>query len=197
MTGSEAIKIVGTQFVEDFDIESESLKTAYKTSYQVFIDGLDNSKKSKGLLIIGGIGCGKSIMMRVYQKLFKDSTRGFKWVNAGSLKDMMDELSVSEIKEMYGYDCKMDLYIDDIGVGFNMTNKFGNKINIISEIIMDRYELFISEGYKTHFSTNLFPHIDNNPDNTPTLKIIYGNRVYDRMKEMCQLVIINSQSLRK
>ena len=195
MTGSEAIKLVGKEFVSDFDIESESLREAYRATYQNFIDGLNLDKKTKGLLIIGSIGCGKSIMMKVVQKLFKDSPRAFKWVTGTALRDMMDDLTVSEIKERYGYDCKMDLYIDDIGVNEAVTRKYGNGINIISEILMERYELFITEGFKTHLSTNLVPKKGN--DDTPNLENVYGLRVYDRIKEMCQLVTIKSKSLRK
>lgn len=197
MTVSGAIEIIGNELYEGFSIKDEPLRNAYKLAYETIVADCNKNGKSKGLLIIGSIGCGKTAMMKVYQKLFLGQLRGFKMTNGGILKDMLDELSVLEIKERYGYACKMDLYIDDIGVNFNTSNKYGNKVNIISEILMERYDLFISEGWKTHLSTNLLPKLEDNPNNTPTIQTVYGSRVYDRIKEMCQLITINSPSLRK
>jgi hypothetical protein len=195
MTGSEAIKIAGGLFVKDFELGSEELRNAYRLCYENFIVGLDG--QNKGLAITGSIGCGKTVMMKVLQKLFKDSPRAFRWVNSGTLRDMLDEGSLSQIKDAYGYDCKIDLYIDDVGHNLPATVKYGNVINVVAEIIMERYDLFINEGYKTHISTNLLPKLTNNPNNQPTLETFLGNRCYDRIKEMNEFVTINSKSLRK
>ena len=197
MRGSEAIQIIGNEFVSGFSIDKEPLFTAYKSVYEVLINSIDKKSKSKGLLIIGSIGVGKSLMMKVYQKLFKDSPRAFKWVSGVVLRDMLDDCSVSDVKEAYGYACKMDLYIDDFGVNQAVVQKYGNSTNIISEVLMERYELFLAEGYKTHLSTNLPARLENNPNNIPTIATVYSERVYDRIKEMCELVVINGQSLRK
>lgn len=91
----------------------------------------------------------------------------------------------------------MDLYIDDIGVSRIKSSKYGNNVNVISEILMDRYELFINEGWKTHISSNIPLSIKNNDKNQPTLEDIYGIRVCDRIKEMCEVIYITSKSLRK
>jgi DNA replication protein DnaC len=197
MRGSEAIKIIGNEFIDGFSIDKEPLLTGYRLVYENLSSGLDVKSKTKGLLIIGSIGVGKSLMMRIYQKLFKDSCRAFKWVSASVLRDMLDETTLSNIKASYGYDCKMDLYIDDVGVSHSDVKRYGNTVNVISEILMERYELFCNEGYKTHISTNLLARLENNPQNIPTMENYLSNRVYDRIKEMCELVVINGQSLRK
>jgi len=193
MTASELITKIGKEFTSDFDISNDPIKTLYKNAYEQIV----KKDKSKGLLIIGSIGAGKSLMMKVYQKLFLGSPRGFKWVNSAILRDMLEEIPLIEIKEMYGYAYKGDLYLDDIGVYQARNLKFGNNINIISEILFERYELFVNEGYRTHISTNIPLNIRDNPNNIPTLKILYGDRVYDRINEMCELLTINSKSLRK
>lgn len=196
---SEIIKSIGVEMNPNFSIESESLKPVYKKSYEVIFSGISKNNQSKGLLIIGSIGCGKTFMMRLYQKVFLGSLRGFKIVNSGILIDMLDEVSISEIKERYGYGCKMDLYIDDIGVKYSVSSKYGNKVNVISEILLERYELFVNEGWKTHLSTNLLPKNDdsNLDESNPTIQSVYGIRVYDRIKEMCALIVFNGKSLRK
>lgn len=196
---SEIIKSIGFGMNPNFSIESELLKSVYKQSYEVIFSGINTNTKSKGLLIIGSIGCGKTFMMRLYQKVFLGSLRGFKITNSITLIDMLDEISISEIKERYGYGCKMDLYIDDIGVKYAVSNKYGNKMNVISEILLERYELFINEGWKTHLSTNLIPKNEDSSldESNPTIQSVYGSRVYDRIKEMCELIVFNGKSLRK
>ena len=193
MTASELILEIGKGFCDDFNISQDPQKKLYKDAYELFI----KKGKSKGLLIIGSMGAGKSLMMRVYQKLFLGSPRGFKWVNSAILRDMLEEISVLEIKNDYGYAYKGDLYIDDIGLFQGKNMKFGNAINVVSEVIFERYELFVNEGFRTHFSSNLPLDIKDNPNNIPTIRALYGDRVYDRINEMCEVLLINSKSLRK
>lgn len=198
MTGSEAIKTLGVKLFKDFDIDSEPRLSIYKRCYENFIEGLDEEKRNKGLLIIGQIGVGKSVMMKIMQKLFKDSVRGFKWLVCSDLVDLLEHYTPSEVKQMYGRELKMDLYIDDIGVGNSIFNKYGNTTNIISDILSERYELFVSEKIKTHVSSNKSTSLDKKlfPD-IITLEDLYGIRIIDRLKEMCETIVWKGDSLRK
>lgn len=198
MTGSQAIKILGNKLVKDFDIDSEPRLSIYKKVYEVFSFGIVIEKKEKGVMLIGSIGVGKSILMKIMQKLFKDSVRGFKWLTCYELIDLMEHYTPSEIKSFYGKELKLDLYIDDIGVGNSIYNKYGNTTNIISEILIERYELFISEGYRTHISSNKPTSLDKlKYPEIITLEDLYGDRVIDRLKEMCEVVAWKGESLRK
>ena len=194
--GKEIIESVGREFTKDFNV-NESLFLAYKSVYENLINGLDKNAKSKGLLIIGSIGVGKTLMMKVYQKMFLGSKRAFKMIKGASLQDLLEVNSIFEIKQAYGYDLKMDLYIDDIGINNPDFKRYGNSTNVIAEILMERYELFIDEGFKTHLSSNLLARLENNPNNIPTIETLYTNRVFDRIKEMCELIVIDGKSLRK
>jgi len=195
LTGQELIKLIGTElYGEKFSIENENVKKAYKKVYDCFIEGLNT--KNKGVLVIGNIGVGKSAMMKVIQRLFKDTDRCFKKVNSTELKDMSEELTSGQIKDVYGYELKQDLYIDDIGL-FSDVKRYGNTVNIISEIILERYNLFVECGFKTHFSSNVVAALTNKESTVPTLEKMYGNRILDRIKEMCYLIDFNGESLRK
>ncbi len=195
MKASEAIIILGKQsYGDDFDLSNESVKSAYKKVYELLLKR-SNNKCKKGLLVVGGIGVGKSAMMKVMQRLFKDTDARFKWVNAYELKDLSELYTTAQIKEMYGYELKCDLYIDDIGVSIDV-KRFGNTVNIIAELLMERYDLFINSGYKTHLSSNLKTSITNDIHNTPTLKTMYGARILDRIKEMCEIITFNGTSKR-
>jgi DNA replication protein DnaC len=74
------------------------------------------------------------------------------------------------------------LFIDDIG-SEPVYSHFGNSANIIGEIIIRRYE----KGSLTHGTSNL---------STDELKQLYGIRVYDRMREMFNDIIIKGESRR-
>lgn len=185
---SEVISEIGVRFYGDkFSISDKNIFESYKKTFEII------SKNNKGCLVIGGIGAGKSAMMQVMQILFRDSDRRFKWVTASELKDMAEEMTTGQIKQIYGYDMKKDLYIDDIGFTLDV-KRFGNTINIISELIMERYELFIATGIKTHLSSNLLIKGD---ENAATIEKLFGSRILDRMKEMCEIVTFNGTSLRK
>ncbi len=180
---------------EDFSLKDAEVLCAYKKVYEYFLKRSKNKCK-KGILVIGGLGVGKSAMMKVMQRVFKDTESRFKWVNAYDLKDLSEVYTTSQIKEMYGYDLKMDLYIDDIGISVDV-KRYGNTVNIITEMLMERYDLFIASGYKTHLSSNLLTSITNDVHNTPTLKSVYGARILDRIKEMTEVVKFKGESQRK
>lgn len=190
---SEILEKIGKEFYgEKFNLDNQDLFFCYKKAFEII---LTRSEKinSKGFMIIGGIGVGKSAMVKIMQNFFKDSDSKFKWVNAYKLKDLSEAFTSLEIKESYGYGFKGDLYIDDIGLTTDV-KRYGNTINIISEIILERYDLFISSKIKTHFSSNLPAH--SKDENVQTLIKTYGSRVVDRMKEMCEIINFNGESKR-
>lgn len=190
----ELITQIGKGFYgEEFNLDNPKLKAIYKKVYGMFVNNLSN--KGKGVFVVGGIGTGKSSMMRIFQNIFKDTDRRFKWVHAYELKDLSEEITVNEIKAYYGYECKTDLYIDDIGFAIDV-KRYGNTVNIISELIIERYDLFVTSGYRTHLSSNIVTAIKDN-STTPTIEKLYGVRVLDRIKEMCELISFNGESLRK
>lgn len=196
MSGSEKIEIIGKELYGDkFSIKDLKISNIYKQVYDKLVFGIYH-EMDKGFLITGSIGVGKSAMMKVIQRLFKDTQRRFKWVSGYELRDLSECMTIREIKALYGSNLKCDLYIDDIGISVEV-NRFGNNVNIISEIIMERYDLFVNSGYRTHLSSNVIATMIKNDKNTPTLENIYGLRVLDRIKEMCDLIIWNGESLRK
>lgn len=197
MTGSEAIEYLGKQMFPDFSIGSS--QNIYKQIYQKFVDGCKYpEKKDKGFIIVGDIGVGKTTCMKIFHRMFKSTERKFRWITSSTLNDMLSEYTLLEIKEFYGKKCLCDLMIDDVGLVAAQKN-YGNVVNVISEIIMERYDLFISHGYRTYFTSNLMDRLapEDNPQNLPTLETVLGNRVVDRMVEMCDLITWQGDSLRK
>ena len=73
---------------------------------------------------------------------------------------------------------------DDLGTE-NSLKYYGNDCNIMAEILLSRYDLFISQKLITHLTTNL---------NSSEIEQMYGSRVRSRMREMFNLVSFSNKS---
>jgi len=58
-------------------------------------------------------------------------------------------------------------------------NDFGNECNVMGEILLSRYDLFVAKKIPTHLTTNL---------SASEIERIYGNRVRSRLREMVNLI---------
>jgi hypothetical protein len=67
---------------------------------------------------------------------------------------------------------------DDLGTENNL-KYFGNECNVIAEILLNRYDLFIAKKLKTHLTTNL---------SATEIETQYGNRVRSRLRSMLNLI---------
>lgn len=199
--GSEAIIDVGRKLFPGFNLDDDERRRHYQEMFYL-LTGNDEVekfglKKGKAALLLGNIGIGKTIMMRVMQVIFKDSERKFKWVNSLQFKDMLEDgMTVSEIKQLYGKNLKQDLYIDDLGLGQVDYKSYGNVTNIISEILFERDELFVMEKFLTHLSSNIPTTVPLEAIDKKSLEKLFGDRMLDRIKQMCNLIEWKGKSLR-
>lgn len=158
---------------------------------------------SKGLLIMGKVGCGKTLIIKALAMLL----RSFIWkfdpnhrvihldtnyfpaylITENFIKSGYDWLSRSiteglvheRTPKVYGE----NLFIDDIG-SENIVSSFGNTTNVIGELILRRYDT-----EKTIYATtNLDPQ---------SLKVFYGERVYSRMTEMLNFIVMEGEDRRR
>ena len=73
---------------------------------------------------------------------------------------------------------------DDLGVE-PLGRHFGKDCNVMGEIILSRYELFLSSKITTHATTNL---------NAEELEERYGKRVRSRMRQMFNLIAFDKNT---
>lgn len=202
ITGSEIIMQIGKKIYPGFNLDDPYRRSIYEQMFYI-LSGNDKvqsfgHKKDRGALLLGDIGVGKTIMMKTMQTAFKDTPRRFMWVNCLAFKDMLDEgMKPVEIKFLYGKSLKCDLYIDDLGLGQVEYRDYGNVTNVVGEILFERDELFISDGYLTHMSSNIPTTVpaESGPAKK-SLERLYGDRVLDRMKQMNNLIVWKGKSLR-
>lgn len=150
---------------------------------------LNQFKLNKGLLIIGGVGCGKTAMMRTFHQIGKkiiqargDNIMYFQIISCNALVREYEGLEQRDKEYFFDRNIKGVKYFDDFGTEEDASN-FG-KVNLMKNILEERY----LRGSKCHLSTNLSPKEINDK---------YGFRVYDRLKEMFNVIVMNGTSFRK
>ncbi|MGZ4079220.1 MAG: ATPase, partial [Bacteroidia bacterium] len=72
---------------------------------------------------------------------------------------------------------------DDLGTE-NTLKYFGNECNVMAEVLLSRYDLFVSRKLITHLTTNL---------SAPEIEEVYGNRTRSRMREMFNLISFQAE----
>lgn len=78
---------------------------------------------------------------------------------------------------------------DDFGIEKNTIKNFGNEVNVMEEILMDRYEMFVENNIKTHITTNL---VDGGE-----IEKRYGERVRSRIRQMFNVIDLTGGDRRK
>jgi len=208
MNGKELIVQIGKMVLppgkrspddEGFNLKSDSMTNIYKNVYLYMVNSKAAMKQKiipeKGLLFCGAVGTGKTVCVRVMQQMaLRVNGLEKREMCIVGVNDFLkvykdnDKETGGETKafEMYGYDKKMEMCIDELGWEAVQKNYYGNDISaIIANWIMDRHRLFVETGIRTHFTTNL--KIDS-PEETIDLERLYGPRITDRLKEMCNVI---------
>jgi DNA replication protein DnaC len=130
---------------------------------------------NKGILLTGPVGCGKTSLISLLP-YFMQPNQKYMVKNTREIASEFHKEGY-EIIQRYGFREK-PICIDDLGVEQNIKH-FGNECNTIGEIMLQRYELQVSQGIITHATTNL---------NADELEDIYGIRVRSRLRTMFNLI---------
>jgi DNA replication protein DnaC len=136
---------------------------------------------NKGILLSGPVGCGKTSLMNLMKYLTPTEHKFF-------IKPCRD-ISFEFIQEGYEVIHKYSkgkpyqsnpkiICFDDLGTENNL-KYFGNECNVMAEILLSRYDIFISKHIQTHTTTNL---------SASEIETLYGNRVRSRMRAMFNLI---------
>ena len=174
-------------FGEKFKIYKKDKKVLLKLcSY--FIKDYGNCKKfgidpNNGLLLSGPVGCGKTSLMKLLHFLVPHQ-RKYVVMPCRNIVFAFNHLGYKTIED---YGESSSFCFDDMGVE-PMGRHYGQDCNVIGEIMLSRYELYLHTKLKTHVTTNL---------NAEELENMYGTRVRSRMREMFNLIAFDKTSTDK
>ncbi len=164
-------------FQQKYQIFDETREIVWQMCLYFAQDNRCELNLEKGLLLAGGVGCGKTTLMRFFANIQP---------NHYQMK------SVREISYEYAEHGEMILKsysngaycFDDMGTESNKKH-FGNESNVLEDIISNRYD---SESL-THITTNL---------RSEDIEEAYGIRVRSRLRSMVNLIDFkNAKDLRK
>jgi energy-coupling factor transporter ATP-binding protein EcfA2 len=135
---------------------------------------------NKGILLSGPVGCGKTSLMKLLRHIVPHQ-KPYEIIPARNITFTFNNIGYKIIEE-YGnssFYCFDDLGVETTG------RHFGKDCNVMGEILLSRYDLFLKRGIRTHATTNL---------NAQELEERYGNRVRSRMRQLFNLIAFDKES---
>ena len=181
-------------FGEHFNIHYQDHELLFKLLIYVIRDKENaerlNIQLNKGILLSGPVGCGKTSIMSIL--------RFFPPIDSRYVMKSCRDVSFEFIQEGYAvimrysrnsiYHEKPRVYcFDDLGTEQSL-KYYGNECNVLGEILLSRYEYFISQKMVTHMTTNL---------SASEIESGYGNRIRSRLREMFNLVAFKTNAIDK
>jgi len=187
----------GLQIEPKFNLSTEQ-EEYYLDLFAYFMGAPRRFDVSKGLLILGTVGTGKTLSMQVMRKIFN----GFRIAETRYIiRDFFASNPNTVIIDLYGresfgktpagiidYKKPINYCFDDFGLESVNVKVYGNVANVMEEIIHDRYQNFLKHKMMTHATSNL---------DIAQLQECYGERTRDRLRQMMNVVTLTGESLRK
>lgn len=159
------------------------------------VNPLSKPSFEKGLLIVGSYGNGKTSVMTAIEKTLKGiKGYNFKTYNTKEVVKMFESITVESELSKRDFDNKMNYGIkmfDDLKSERDASN-FG-KVNLLAEILEIRYLnkklTYATMNFKQGFEGDLEKAVDEIAEK-------YGDRVYDRVYEMFNIIEFKGKSFR-
>ena len=176
-------------FGKNFKIYEEDRTILYKLCLYFIQDRAGCEKLGididKGILLNGPVGCGKTSLIRLLKHLVPHR-KPYMVIPSRNIVFGFNHIGYKIIED-YGntqFFCFDDLGVEPIG------RHYGKDCNVMGEILLSRYDLFVEHKVKTHGTTNL---------NADEIEERYGKRVRSRMRELFNLVTFdkNTEDKRK
>ncbi|WP_430813984.1 hypothetical protein [Carboxylicivirga sp. RSCT41] len=205
--------IVPGFYLNDIDVKVYDRVYRYFFKDQYFESLQPSYRLNKGLLVLGNVGVGKSVMLQVFYDVLKHYNRLYS--NIPKLKYFSSELDkatehfqsfeiykANDLSGLYsksGYeiieqhtvksymrqnginnkDYPLSICYDDLGAEEQYSSHYGCKVNVLKEILLKRYDLFMAKNMRTIITTNL---------SSEQIQSYYGERVLSRLREMVNVV---------
>lgn len=171
-------------FGKDFKLYDEDREILYRLS-NYFINDAEKCQSfgidtRKGLLVSGPVGCGKTSIMKLLPHIVPFE-RKYEMIPSRNVTFSFNHIGYKTIEDYgdAGFYCFDDLGIEPQG------RFFGQDCNVMGEILLSRYEIFMRHKVKTHGTTNL---------NADEIEERYGSRVRSRMRSMFNLIAFDEST---
>jgi len=145
-----------------------------------------------GLLLSGPVGCGKTSLARLCSMVASNDSRpGFKACREIGLEVEIDGAATILHYTRHSFDITTEKprtwILDDLGLEANV-NHYGTLLSPMGEILLGRYDYWVSHRMQTIITTNL---------TSEQIESRYGSRVRSRLREMMNLVTFSASAIDK
>lgn len=176
-TAEELLTFINVQYTIDDDNRSIVEQLCFYFSG----DSRFSGDISKGIILFGGVGVGKTSLIRFFQR---NQIFSFRLISCREIEqeysttgDQATEyystnITIANNSNPFGHQ-EIGFCFDDIGTESN-GKYFGKEKNLIADILLNRYDNNLPKN-STHATTNL---------SAEEIKKNYGTRVFDRMIEL-------------
>ena len=183
------------QFGDHFTIDPADYEIIFKLLVFVIKDTINAAKfninLNKGILLSGPVGCGKTTLMTLINHFHSQVNRcimkscrevSFEFIHDGY--EVIHKYSKNSFNRKGENTWPRVYCFDDLGSENNL-KYYGNECNVMAEILLSRYDLFVRNKMLTHVTTNL---------SASEIESMYGNRVRSRMREMFNLIAFERET---
>lgn len=162
---------------DEFKLTKENEKLIKQLYYYCTINEKFEQDLSKGLLIGGTFGVGKTLIMQALCSVIALFGKNIRYIHVKKLQSDILKTGVEQYE-------KKPLFIDDVGKESREVVDYGTRILPIADLFALRYA-----NYSLTFATTNYKF--------ETLKEFYGDSIADRLKEMFNLIVLDGKSFRK
>lgn len=150
-----------------------------------------NGDLDKGLFLMGGVGVGKTSIMRFFIKnqrysyrmeACRDVETNYSALGDDYLHRVSNNLPIAVNADPFGHQ-QIGFCFDDLGTESDGKH-YGKGKNVMADVILNRYDNGLAY-ISTHITTNL---------SADEVKTMYGSRVTDRIREMFNIIKFPSKS---
>lgn len=146
-----------------------------------------NLNLNKGVMLAGPVGCGKTSLLNIMKYLTPTEHKFFvkpcRDISFEFIQDGYQIIHKYSKGKLYESEPKI-ICFDDLGTENNL-KYYGNECNVMAEILLSRYDIFISKRILTHITTNL---------SASEIEKHYGLRVRSRMRELFNLIAFDNNT---
>lgn len=189
MTTTEALNLIeacGKQLCTEFAIDEQNRQPVTTVAAWLAREGRQGMDLNKGLLLVGNVGSGKTLLMRSVRAAMQQAYGS--QFGLRPCAEMVRAFSDGGYGDIEGWMTAPHVCFDDLGTESEAVH-YGKRTNLMAEVIEARYDR-LQSGRKcwTHLTTNL---------GTDQIRDRYGERAFSRLRHMTNLVDLGAGSVAK
>ncbi|WP_298365929.1 ATPase [uncultured Lutibacter sp.] len=182
-------------FGKNFKIYKEDEALLFKLCCYFIQDHYSCSKlgidTSKGILLSGPVGCGKTSLMKLLLHLAPHKVN----YEIIPTRNIVFNFNASGFEVLEKYSQAKSFCFDDLGVEPKGSH-YAKECNVLGEILLSRYDLFVGNNKSVAEMSRSITHITTNL-NAEEIEKRYGNRVRSRIRAMFNLISFDENSIDK